>query len=81
MVWLYADVCAGHSAYYTPSTTPFFNFSIEDDTFYGEGSEFQSWRVNDSVTFGTVTNLLPFGAAFNLAGQQPLDGKLMRAPF
>jgi hypothetical protein len=71
-----ADVCANHNQYVPSTTGSFYNFSLEEGDTYGDSNTaFQTWRVNDTVGFGSVTSVLSFGAAFGLDGSQALDGK------
>jgi hypothetical protein len=64
--------CSGHRQY-TPSAT-FYNYTIEDDLYYGGGSEFRVHRVNDTVAFGNVTTVTTFGAAFDMPSNVGPDG-------
>jgi hypothetical protein len=70
------DVCQGHNLYVPSTGSSFFNFSIIDNPAFGDGSDnFTTWRVNDTVGFGSVTTTATFGAAFHLhAGGEALDG-------
>ncbi|KZO95676.1 acid protease [Calocera viscosa TUFC12733] len=68
--------CQGHNAY-VPSSN-FHNLSIKDTEAYGDGgpgSTFVTWRVEDSLTFGSIT--IPqttFGAAVQIPSGQNVDG-------
>jgi hypothetical protein len=67
--------CAGHPAY-TPSPNAV-NLSRIDQEYYTEdGIEFDSWRMNDTMTFGNVSFPITFGAAFKLAGPAQTDGNI-----
>jgi hypothetical protein len=67
--------CAGHPVY-TPSSHAV-NLSHIDQEFYTENSlEFDSWRMNDTMTFGNVSFPVTFGAAFKLAGPSTYDGNI-----
>jgi hypothetical protein len=66
-------LCAGHATY-TPSSKAF-NFSYIDQEFYTEdGLEFDSWRMNDTLTYGNVSIPVTFGAAFKLPDEETWDG-------
>jgi hypothetical protein len=67
--------CSGHPSY-TPSPNAV-NFSKSDQEFYTEDSlEFDSWRMNDTMTFGNVSFTITFGAAYKLAGPSVDDGNI-----
>jgi hypothetical protein len=60
--------CTSSHRQYTPSAT-FYNYTIEDDAYYGPGgpsNEFRSYRVNDTVAFGNVSTITPFGATLDM---------------
>jgi hypothetical protein len=68
-------LCAGHASY-TPSPTAY-NFSIVDTQLYTvNAEEFDSWRMNDTLTYGNVSTPITFGAAFELPNSQNVDGNM-----
>ncbi|KAH7073425.1 acid protease [Auriculariales sp. MPI-PUGE-AT-0066] len=81
-VWLNWEGCTEPECQeltpYHPSSKHFKNLTIEDTIAYGPGgpeNTMRSWRVQDTVTMGSLT--IPsttFGAAFDLPGSQPFDG-------
>jgi hypothetical protein len=73
------DLCAPHTQYQPSNGPEFFNFSVVDTISFGAGTTFfESWRVNDTLTFGTSstgagTTSVTFGASFSLDGSEELD--------
>jgi hypothetical protein len=68
-------LCSGHASY-TPSPTAY-NFSIIDTQLYTDtAEEFDSWRMNDTLTYGNVSTPITFGAAFELPNSQSVDGNM-----
>ncbi|KZT51842.1 acid protease [Calocera cornea HHB12733] len=73
------DACQGHNQYH-PSAS-FVNLSIEDTESFGDGgpaNTFESWRVNDTLTFGDITTpQTTFGAAVQIpTSGEGLDGNV-----
>ncbi|KAF9514995.1 hypothetical protein BS47DRAFT_1342384 [Hydnum rufescens UP504] len=72
------SVCSGHNVYH-PSQQHFRNLSIHESLVYGDGGPANTisiWRVDDTVTFGSVSiPSTPFGAADSLPSSgESLDG-------
>jgi hypothetical protein len=43
-----------------------YNFSITDETAYANENPFEEWRVNDTFTFGNISSIATFGAAYEV---------------
>lgn len=62
------EACDGH-AQYVP-TSSFYNYTITDGECFDDGC-IEGWRVNDTLTFGSITSTVTFDALF--AGLDGID--------
>lgn len=69
------DLCDGHNKY-VPSPA-LVNLTIIDELCFATGDDcIEGWRVNDTLTFGTVSTQATWAALFTTTVAQPADGNL-----
>lgn len=68
-------LCESHNLY-VPSPA-LVNLTTVDELCFASGDDcIQGWRVNDTMTFGTVTTQATWDALFDTTQAQPADGNL-----